>query len=297
MNKYFGPILSKCQFGFREGCSAQQYLLIMIEEWRASLDQNGTCAALLTDLSKAFDCLLHDLLIAKLHAYGCDLPSLKLLNCYLRNRPQRVKINNFYRYDSYADDTTPYEIKIDSNLNFKEHIESLCKKASQKINALSRLASSTNFEQRRHIINSFVICHFSYCQVRWLFHSRKLNARINRLHERALRLVYKDFDSSFEELLRTASSTTLHQRNLQKLMTEIIKTKTGIVPELMKGVFEFADVPYNLRNQSKCSRSIQCTERYGIETASSIGPKLQDQVPTEIKNSKSLEEFKARIKS
>ena len=65
----------------------------------------------------------------------------------------------------------------------------------------------------------------------------------------------------------------------------------------MKGVFEFADVPYNLRNQSKCSRSISCSERYGIAAASSIGLKLWDKVPTEIKNSKSLEEFKARIKS
>ena len=130
-----------------------------------------------------------------------------------------------------------------------------------------------------------------------MFHSRKLNASINRLHERALRVVYRDFDSSFEELLRRDSSTTLHQRNLQKLMTEIFKVKTGIAPELMKGVFEFTDVPYNLRNQSKCNRSIPCTERYGIETASSIGPKLWDKVPTEIKNSKSLEEFKVRIKS
>ena len=110
-------------------------------------------------------------------------------------------------------------------------------------------------------------------------------------------MVYKDFDLSFEELLRRDSSTTLRQRNLQKLMTGIFKVKTGIVPELMKGVFEFADVPYNLRNQSKCSRSIPCTERYGIVTASSIDPKLWDKVPTEIKNSKSLEEFKARIKS
>ena len=80
-------------------------------------------------------------------------------------------------------------------------------------------------------------------------------------------------------------------------MTEIFKVKTGIVPELMKGVFEFVDVPYNLRNQSKCSRSIPCTEKYGIETASSIGPKLWDKAPTEIKNSKPLEGFKARIKS
>ena len=91
MNKYFDHILSKYQFGFRKGNSAQQCLLTMIEKWRAFLDQNGTCAALLTDLSKAFDCLPHDLLITKLHAYACDLPSLKL-----RNRHQRIKINDFY---------------------------------------------------------------------------------------------------------------------------------------------------------------------------------------------------------
>ena len=173
----------------------------------------------------------------------------------------------------------------------------MCKKASQKINALSRLALSINFEQRRLLKNSFVICHFSYCPVVWMFHSRKLNAQIKRLQERSLGVIYKDFDSSFEELLRRDSSATLYQRNLQKLMTEIFKVKTRRAPELMKGVFEFADVPYNLRNQSKCNRSIPCTEKYGIKTASSIGRKLWDKAPTEIKNLKSLEGFKARIKS
>ena len=67
-------------------------------------------------------------------------------------------------------------IKIFNHLNFKEHFGSLCKKASRKTNALSKLASQINFEQRRLIMNSFVICHFSYCPVVWIFHSRKLNA-------------------------------------------------------------------------------------------------------------------------
>ena len=92
-----------------------------------------------------------------------------------------------------------------------------------------------------------------------MFHSRKLNARIIRFHERALRVVNRDFDSSFEELLSRDSSTTLHQRNLQKLMTEIFKVKTGITLERLKGNFEFIDVPYNLRNQSKYNHSIPCT--------------------------------------
>ena len=69
ISKYFDSILSKYRFWFSEGFSAQQCLLAMIEKWRVSLDQNGTCVALLTDLSKPFDCLPHDLIIAKLHAY------------------------------------------------------------------------------------------------------------------------------------------------------------------------------------------------------------------------------------
>ena len=68
----------------------------MIEKLKKSLDQGGEYAALLTDLSKAFDCLPHNLIIAKLHAYGFDKASLRLMQSYLTNRYQRVKINNSY---------------------------------------------------------------------------------------------------------------------------------------------------------------------------------------------------------
>ena len=68
----------------------------MIEKWRKSLDAGGAFGAVLTDLSKAFDCLPHELLITKLHAYGVDIPSLKLLDSYLTKQRQRVKLNGTY---------------------------------------------------------------------------------------------------------------------------------------------------------------------------------------------------------
>ena len=96
LEKFFEPIFSKHQFGFRKGHSAQQCLIFMVEKWKKCLDKGGIFGALLTDLSKAFDCIPHDLLITKLDAYGFDLPPLKFLNSYLSNRKQRIKINNAF---------------------------------------------------------------------------------------------------------------------------------------------------------------------------------------------------------
>ena len=77
-----------------KGFSAQHCLISLIEKWKKSIDNGGAFGALMTDLSKAFDCLSHELLIAKLEAYGFDEKSLKLIYNYLSNRKQRVKIND-----------------------------------------------------------------------------------------------------------------------------------------------------------------------------------------------------------
>ena len=88
--------LSKQQCGFRKGYSTQYCLLVMLEKWKNAVDKGKCFGALLTDLSKAFDCLSHELLIAKLHAYDFELSALKLIQSYLSNRKQRTKINATY---------------------------------------------------------------------------------------------------------------------------------------------------------------------------------------------------------
>ena len=179
-------------------------------------------------------------------------------------------------------------VKIDHELNFNEHVSSLCKKASQKLNALSRIASSMTFGQRRLILNSFITSQF---------HSRKLNERINHIHERTLKIVYKDFNSSFQELLTEDNSLNIHHRNLQKLVTEIFKIKNGLSTELRNDVFELIEKPYSLRTTSQFkSRKIRTT-KYGIETPSYLGHKLCNLVPNEYKTIESLAYFKAKIKT
>ena len=82
--------------GYRKEFNSQHALISLIERWRISLDNKGYGGAVLMDLSKAFDTLNHDLLIAKLHAYGFDIKTLKLLHSYLTKRWQRTKVNSSF---------------------------------------------------------------------------------------------------------------------------------------------------------------------------------------------------------
>jgi exonuclease III len=96
IGNYISSNLSPYLCGYRRGYSAQHALISLIEHWRKALDSKGYAGAVLMDLSKAFDCINYDLLIAKLHAYGFSKQSLKLIKSYLSNRKQRVKVNNSF---------------------------------------------------------------------------------------------------------------------------------------------------------------------------------------------------------
>ena len=79
-----------------EGISTQQRVLTMLEKLKKSVDNNKMFGALLSDLSKTFDCFDHELLIEKLNAYGFSLTALKLVHNYLSSRKQRTKLNSSY---------------------------------------------------------------------------------------------------------------------------------------------------------------------------------------------------------
>ena len=96
MSDYFNDVLSKYQCGFRKSFGAQNYLLYMIETIRETRDNHRVFAAVMTDLSKAFHCIFHELLVVKLHAYGFDESSLKVIISYLKNRTQTTKVGSSF---------------------------------------------------------------------------------------------------------------------------------------------------------------------------------------------------------
>ena len=101
LNNYLNDLLC----GFRKALSTQYVLTRLIQSLKKGLDNSGLVGAILMDLSKAYDCLSHDFLIAKLEVYGLDKPSLNLVNGYLHFRRHRKKINS--SYSDWANVTSP----------------------------------------------------------------------------------------------------------------------------------------------------------------------------------------------
>ena len=395
LNTYFQVKLSKLQCGFRKGFSTQQCLIVLIEKWKHALDQKKSAGAVLTDLSKAFDCVSHNLLIAKLEAYGLDYNSLRMIRSYLSKRYQRVRINgeystwfeilfgvpqgsilgplifNIYLADyflciedsdvaNYADDNTPYAIAenskavikclenksnklfewlrvnflkanpdkshlllnvkdenlfvfidsfvipnqehvkllgitLDNKLTFDKHVSKLCRTASQKVHALSRICKHMGISQRRVIMKAFIESQFSYCPLVWMMHSRNLNNRINKIHERALRLVYDDCEKTFAELLVLDDSFTIHERNIQSLAIELFKVIHNLSPEIMSEVFVVKSNLLYCSGQTFETRNVR-TVYNGLGTISFLGPKIWALVPPDMKKIEDVSDFKRKIR-
>ena len=394
MKVFIERILSPFLCGYRKGFNAQYALLMMIERWKKSLDtkNGGYAGAILMDLSKAFDTINHELLIAKLEAYGFEESALNLMHSYLSDRWQRTKVNtsfstwkelfcgvpqgsvlgpilfNIYLNDlffelfdvcNFADDTTLYACDIslsnvlnqlednaftaiswfennymklnqskchfltdgsnenlwirvgdekiwesqvekllgmlvDKDLSFEPHLKKLCKKVNQKVSALVRIASILPFHRRRILLKTFIESQFSYCPLIWMFCSCGMNRKINHIHERALRVVYRDYTSSFEELLSKDKSLKFHDRNIHQVAIEMFKVKHDLCPPFMKEIF----IPIANNSKNDFRRPNVNSLKKGTRSLRYFGPIVWDKMlPEKYKLSQTVEEFKASIKS
>ena len=388
MKAFIESFLSSFLCGYRKGYNTQYALLAMIEKWKKSLDgKGGFAGAILMDLSKAFDTINHELLLAKLEAYGFEENALATMHSYLSERWQRTKVNSsfstwkellcgvpqgsvlgpilfniylndlfFDLYDvcNFADDTTLYAcdmdienvlnqlednaytailwfdnnymklnqgkchflasgspehlwvkvgseriwesqtekllgMTVDKNLSFEPHLKILCKKVNQKVSALARVAGILPFQKRRILLKTFIESQFSYCPLIWMFCSTTMNKKINHIHERALRIVYRDYESSFEHLLEKDKSLTFHKRNIHQVAIEMFKVKHDLSPPFMKDIFTMVDGEF-------CRPNINSVKK-GCRSLRNFGPIVWNKLlPDKHKSCITLDEFKVSIK-
>ena len=146
-----------------------------------------------------------------------------------------------------------------------------CKIASQKLHALARISIYMEPEKLKLLTKAFVMSRFTYCSLIWMFHDRNFNNKINRIHEIALRIAYKDNVSSFDKLQLTGNLVTVHQRNSHLLTIETYKASHDLNPSFMRQIFEEKVLTYNLRCSDKLQLPQAKSSGLGLDTARFVG--------------------------
>ena len=137
---------------------------------------------------------------------------------------------------------------------------------------------------------------FGYCPLIWMFCGKTANEEINRIHKRALRRLYNDFSSSFNELLARSGQKTVHLQNLQKLLLEVFKSLHQMNPAFMWEFFERNQSNYNLRNKDLLQIPRFQTITYGANSITYRGSYLWNSIPDVVKSCDSVLSFKRQIR-
>ena len=163
-------------------------------------------------------------------------------------------------------------IKIDNKLSFDKHISTLCKKASNQLNAIGRIQKYMGFKEKEVLINSFVYSNFNYCPLVWHFCSSKSMNKIEKIQERALKILHNDLVSDYTGLLKKSGKATMTIKRLRCLALEIFKTLNNLNPNYMKEIFpkstNLTHRPLDIKiNQSN-------TTKFGINSLRILGPHI-----------------------
>ena len=193
-----------------------------------------TCDKNLRDITHRLE---HDFSVA-LEWFADNFVKLNADKCHLlvlgqsTNEPVPVRIGNSEVV--YSSQEKLLGVQIHNKLSFDNHASRLCQKAINKLYALSCISPYMDQNKLRTLMRAFIISQFQYCPLIWMFHSRQLNKKINKIQERALRITYKDSESTYSELLEKDCAATIHTNSLHFLMTEMYKLKTGLTLHLWR---------------------------------------------------------------
>lgn len=186
-------------------------------------------------------------------------------------------------------------VTLDKELNFTDHISSICTTTSRKIGVLTRMRKLIPIHAKLRIYKSAILPHFDYCNLVWHFCKVSDKNKLERINERGLRAVYCDYQSPYEELLKRAKLTTLYNRRLQNIGIFMYKIKNKLLPQTVIDLFSSPSHKYNLRNTDFSTISYN-TVTYGRNSLRYLGPFLWTKFSSALRSSTSLQIFKNGIR-
>ena len=187
-------------------------------------------------------------------------------------------------------------VTLDRKLNFKEHIQHMCRNAAWQINTLKRLSKFLNSECRLNVYKSFINAHFNYCPLVWMFCGKTNLRKLELLQERALKIVYKDHTLSYEDMLNRSNLLCIRTNLIRLLAIELYKSINGMNPEYINQLFKPRISKYNFRNDCKLEQKKFNTYKYGYFSLQYFGSKLWNILPMNVKESESLMIFRSRLR-
>ena len=186
---------------------------------------------------------------------------------------------------------------IDSKLKFDEYVKSLCLTANRNISTLSRVAKIVDQPKYKLLYNSFVMLNVRCSPLIWMFCRKTANREINRVHKRALRIVLRDYDASFDELLVKNEEKTIHVQSLQMLTIEVYKSLNHHNPFCLWELFARKEINYNLRIKDILTLPEALTTSFGTHSISFRGSILWIGTPDVVKSSNTVFTFIKSIKN
>ena len=186
-------------------------------------------------------------------------------------------------------------VTIDCGLNFNLHISNVCKKASQRIGVIMRLRNLIPTEAKLHLFKAAILPHLTYCHLVWHFCRASDTRRLERKQERGLRAVFKDKQSSYQQLLVKAKLQSLYNRRLQDIC--IVRYNiSNLYPRTICDMFLTNSHTYNLRQKDFYQPSFN-TVTHGKHSIRYISPRLWSKIPSKERSAASLKQFKTPINS
>ena len=170
-------------------------------------------------------------------------------------------------------------VTIDFKLDFDEHISNVCKKASRQLNVLKRIGGHLCKLGKIKIYYYFIMSNFNYCSLTWHFRGEKNTKKIKKIQERALRFIYRAYDSRYESLLIISHFPYLKVRRLRAIALEAFKILNNLSPVYLNDLLTFKNISYSFR-YTKTVEILQVrTNKYGTRSFHSTAAKMWNNLP------------------